>query len=156
MPFFSQEISTRLSTVSSSSHLSLSLRLSRSQLLQTQLSHRTLLLIRHLHLLIPTLRSSSIRREEEALLQRLEELTNELGASGGRGTGGNVKGRMMELWALIGQVRGERERDIRANGGGGEGGGAGGKEGWAVVDEEAMERLATVSPCLFCASLSAT
>ncbi|KAL7414656.1 nucleoporin complex subunit 54-domain-containing protein [Mrakia frigida] len=147
-----QEISTRLSTLSQSSSLSLTLRLSRASLLQTQLSHRTLLLIRHLHLLIPTLRSSSIRREEEQLLLRLEALMSELqgGAGGGfgGGGGGSVKGRMMELWALVGQVRGERERD-RLAGGRGEGAGAGGgegggKEGWAVVDEEAMERLAAI------------
>jgi hypothetical protein len=51
----------------------------------------------------------------------------------------------MELWAAVGQVRGERERDLRNGGSGkGDGGGVGGAEGWAVVDEESMERLAKV------------
>ncbi|CED84686.1 Nuclear pore complex, p54 component (sc Nup57) [Phaffia rhodozyma] len=135
-----QEISTRLSTLSKTSHLSLSLRVSRSHLLQTQLSHRTLLLIRHLHLLIPTLRSSSIRREEEALTERLSVLVRELEGGRGAGSDGNVKGRLMELWGLLGQVKTERERDRQGRGSDG----GHGLEGWAVVDDEAMERLAKI------------
>lgn len=132
-----QEISTRLTSLSKSAHLSLSLRLSRAELLESQLSHRTLQLIKHLHLLIPTLRSSSIRRDEEALTLRLEALVAEL--EGGRGKKGeSLKGRMVELWGLLGEVKSERERDRNA---------AGGREGWAVVDENAMNELATVRPC---------
>lgn len=132
-----QEISTRLTALSKSAHLSLSLRLSRAQLLESQLSHRTLQLIKHLHLLIPTLRSSSIRRDEEALTLRLEALVAEL--EGGRGKKGeSLKGRMVELWGLLGEVKSERERDRNA---------VGGREGWAVVDESAMNELATVRPC---------
>lgn len=60
---------------------------------------------------------------------------------GGRGTGGdgNIKGRMMELWGLLSQVKSERDKD--RNGRGGEGQGL---DGWAVVDDDAMERLAKV------------
>jgi nuclear pore complex protein Nup54 len=129
-----QEISARLAALSKSSHMSLSLRLSRAELLETQLSHRTLQLIKHLHLLIPTLRSSSIRRDEEVLTQRLEALVGQL--EGGRGRKGeSLKGRMVELWGLLGEVKSERDRDRSA---------AGGREGWAIVDENAMNELATV------------
>ncbi|KAJ7671987.1 hypothetical protein B0H14DRAFT_3909292 [Mycena olivaceomarginata] len=66
---------------------------------QTQLTHRLLALASHLHLLVPTLRSSGIRSEEEELRGWLEEL-REVGVR--RGGGGRMRGKLGELWALVG------------------------------------------------------
>lgn len=95
----------------------------------TVITHRLLRLVEHLHLLIPSLRSSSISPEEEALRARLERLRDELIVGGGRG-------RLNELWAVVGAVKAARESAGIGKGEGIE---------WKVVDWEGLERLAEVS-----------
>ena len=83
-------------------------------------------MLQHLHLLIPAVRSSAIRPEEEALRTRLEEIEDQLRK-------GRVKSKVNELWALVGAVSAGVERGSR---------GAGGE--WAVVDEEGMAQIVQV------------
>ena len=112
-------------------------RLHRATAQQTQLTHRLLRLVQHLHLLIPTLRSSSIRPEEEALRAALEEIDEEIRRPGGMG---RMRGKLNELWALIGAVKAARERDAK--------GVSDGNVEWAVVDEEGLAQIAQVHfPC---------
>ena len=93
--------------------------------------------MQHLHLLIPTLRSSSIRPEEEALLAALEEIDEEIRRPGGMG---RMRGKLNELWALIGAVKAARERDAK--------GVSDGNVEWAVVDEDGLAQIAQVRfPC---------
>lgn len=75
------------------------------------------------------LRSSGIRREEEELRGELEEIEEEVKRGKGRGKIG-------ELWALVGAVNAMRERT-----GGGDGSGRG---EWAVVDEDGVAQIAQV------------
>lgn len=86
-------------------------------------------LVQHLHLLIPALRSSAIRPEEEALRTALEQIDEEVRRPGGAG---RIRGKLNELWALVGAVNAPRERR------------AGGVE-WTVVDEEGLAQIARVS-----------
>lgn len=95
--------------------------------------HRLLKLVQHLHLLIPALRSSSIRPEEEALRAALEEIDEEIRKPGGMG---RMRGKLNELWALVGAVRAARERNRM--------GGADSNIEWAVVDEDGLARIAQV------------
>ena len=89
--------------------------------------------MQHLHLLIPALRSSSIRPEEEALRAALEEIDEEIRRPGGMG---RMRGKLNELWALIGAVKAVRERDAK--------GVPDGNVEWAVVDEEGLAQIAQV------------
>ena len=79
--------------------------------------------MQHLHLLIPSVRSSAIKPEEETR-GKLEEVEHELRK-------GRVKGRLSELWALLGAVNTSIER--------GE---------WAVVDDEGLGQIAQVGFCV--------
>jgi nuclear pore complex protein Nup54 len=101
-------------------------RLQRAAAQQTQLTQRLLAFIQHLHLLIPAIRSSSIRPEEEQLRGKLEEIEEDVRR-------GRIKGKLNELWALIGAVKAAQERG--RVGGGGE---------WAVVDDEGLGQIAQV------------
>jgi len=94
-------------------------RIQRATALQIQLSQRVLHLVQHLHLLIPSVRSSALRSEEEALRGQLEEIDEDLRR-------GRIKGRFNELWALIGAV------------------GAGSEGDWTVVDEEGLAQIAQI------------
>ncbi|EMD36850.1 hypothetical protein CERSUDRAFT_114774 [Gelatoporia subvermispora B] len=125
-----KELHTRIGALTQRHQLSNASRLQRAQALQTQLVHRTLKLIQHLHLLIPTLRSSAIRPEEEELRTALEEIDQEIRRPGGTGS---LRGKLNELWALVGAVNAARERDRRT----------GGVE-WAVVDEDGLNQLAQI------------
>jgi len=89
-------------------------------------------LVQHLHLLIPALRSSSIRPEEEALRSALEEIDEEIRRPGGMG---RMRGKLNELWALVGAVSAARERDGKGNDGAVE---------WAVVDDEGLAQIAQI------------
>jgi nuclear pore complex protein Nup54 len=86
-------------------------------------------LIQHLHLLIPALRSSAIRPEEEALRVRLEEIEEDVKK-------GRLRGKLNELWAVVGAL-------VNAKGGR-EGSGSGTE--WTVVDEEGLAQIAQVCP----------
>ena len=99
--------------------------------------------MQHLHLLIPTLRSSSIRPEEEALRAILEEIDEEIRRPGGMG---RMRGKLNELWALIGAVKAVRERDAK--------GVSDGNVEWAVVDEEGLAQIAQarIPCCTYCFS----
>jgi hypothetical protein len=125
-----QELKTRLETLSSTQHQN-SARIARFAALQTQLTHRLLSLAAHLHLLVPALRSSGIRVEEEELRGWLEELREEIGVRGGGG--GRMRGKLGELWALVGALGAAREGSQHAHGG-----------EWKVVDEEGLSRIAQV------------
>lgn len=93
----------------------------------TLINHRLLRLVEHVHLLIPNLRSAAISPEEESLRANLERLREELSS-------GNGRGRLNELWALLGAVKAAKERE-----------GSGGME-WKVVDWDGLEKLAAVRP----------
>jgi len=96
--------------------------------MQTQLIQRIMRLAQHLHLLIPSIRSSALRPEEEALRGKLEETEEEMRRA-------RVKGRLNELWALIGALGAGVEKAGASAGAGGE---------WAVVDEEGLAQIAQI------------
>lgn len=122
----------RISNLVQRHQLSNASRLQRAATLQTQLTHRVLKLVQHLHLLIPALRSSALRPEEEALRTALEEIDEEVRRPGGTG---RIRGKLNELWALVGAVTAARERDRRSSGAGVE---------WTVVDEDGLAQIAQV------------
>jgi nuclear pore complex protein Nup54 len=99
--------------------------------MQTQLTQRIMRVVQHLHLLIPSVRSSALRPEEEVLRGKLEEIEEEMRR-------GRVKGRLNELWALIGAVG----AGVEKAGGSSGGGGAAGE--WAVVDEDGLAQIAQI------------
>ncbi|EKM78316.1 hypothetical protein AGABI1DRAFT_121430 [Agaricus bisporus var. burnettii JB137-S8] len=119
------ELKTRLESLATQHTLSNSSRLLKAVLAQTQLTQRLLKFVQHLHLLIPSVRSSSIRPEEEQLRSSLEELEEELRR-------GRMKGKLNELWAHLGAVNASKER---ARVGVGE---------WAVVDEDGLAHLTQI------------
>ena len=80
-----QDLQTRIAALTQRHQLSNASRLQRASALQTQLTHRVLKLVQHLHLLIPALRSSALRPEEEALRAALEEIDEEVRRPGGAG-----------------------------------------------------------------------
>lgn len=135
-----QELNKRIKALSDSHTLTNAGRIRRLTTLQSQLNQRLVGLAQHLHLVIPALRSSSIRPEEEALRTKLEELEMELrrpGGSGGSGVGGGrQKGKLNELWALIGVVQASREREGNTDGGN--------KTEWTVVDPDGLQRIIQV------------
>ncbi|KAF8574049.1 hypothetical protein K439DRAFT_1373609 [Ramaria rubella] len=124
-----KELQSRLSTLSQTHLLSNTLRASRALQAHTLITHRLLRLVEHIHLLIPSLRSMAISPEEEALRAKLERLKDEMQRGLGSGAG---RGRMNELWALLGAVKAAKE--------------VGTREGvkWKVVDEEGLERLSMI------------
>ncbi|GBE83336.1 Nucleoporin nup44 [Sparassis crispa] len=125
-----KELQTRIAALSQRHQLSNASRLNRASMLQTQLTHRVLKLVQHLHLLIPTLRSSAIRPEEEALRTALEDIDQDIRRPGGTG---RMRGKLNELWALIGAVNAARERDRK-----------GGVVEWTVVDDEGLSQIAQI------------
>ncbi|KAH9834748.1 nucleoporin complex subunit 54-domain-containing protein [Rhodofomes roseus] len=125
-----KELRTRIQALAQRHELSNASRLHRAAALQTQLTHRVLKVVQHLHLLIPAVRSSAIRPEEEALRTALEDIDQEIRRPGGTG---RIRGKLNELWALVGAVTAARERDRKT----------GGVE-WAVVDEEGLQQIAQI------------
>ena len=103
---------------------------------QVELTAHLAKLIHHLHLFIPSVRSTSIRPDEEALRAQLEAIEAELRRPGGLG---RVGGRIGELWGLVGRVRAQREAGRL---------GADREAGWAVVDGPAFEEIKQVR--VFC------
>lgn len=108
-------------------------RLQRAAQLQVQISHRLMQLIQHLHLLIPAVRSSSLTPEEEALRVTLEEMEEDIRRPGGAS---KMRGKLNELWALVGAVTAARERGRKA--------GTDSQADWAVVDEEGLKQIAQI------------
>ena len=125
-----KEIRTRIQALAQKHEITNTARLTRAAAMQTQLNQRVMRVVQHLHLLIPTLRSSSIRAEEEALRASLEEIAEEIKRPGGLG---KMRGKLNELWALIGALNAARGRDGKDNG-----------RGWAVVDEDGLTQIAQV------------
>ena len=127
-----KELKTRINTLANRHSTANAPRLQRAAAVQTQLQQRLVRLVQHLHLLIPSIRSSSIGPEEEILRSVLENLDEELRRPGGVG---RLKGKISELWAMIGAIEAARDRE-RKN-----------KEPsveWAIVDPEGMQRLTQV------------
>ncbi|EKM57328.1 uncharacterized protein PHACADRAFT_255029 [Phanerochaete carnosa HHB-10118-sp] len=125
-----KELKTRLEALSQRHQVTNLARLRRAQALQAQLTHRVLRITQHLHLLVPALRSSSIRPEEEALRTALEELDEDVRRPGGLG---KMRSKLNELWALVDAVRAARDRDRQE-----------GTVEWAVVDEDGLARITQV------------
>ncbi|KAG9308318.1 hypothetical protein JVU11DRAFT_12082 [Chiua virens] len=80
-----------------------------------------------------TVRSSSIRPEEEALRVALEEMEEDLRRPGGMS---KLRSKLNELWALVGAINAARERGKKA-------GGEGAVE-WTVVDEEGLKQITQI------------
>lgn len=118
----------RLDVLSERHALSNVSRLKRAAAQQTQVAQRLLAFAQHLHLLIPAIRSSAIRPEEEQLRGKLEEIEEEVRR-------GRLLGKLNELWALIGAVGASAEKGRNGDGSGGE---------WAVVDEEGLAQITQV------------
>ncbi|KAJ7230628.1 nucleoporin complex subunit 54-domain-containing protein, partial [Mycena pura] len=130
-----KELKTRIESLSSKQHQN-SARIARFAAAQTQLMHRLLALAAHLHLLVPALRSSGIRVEEEELRGWLEELKEDLGVRGaGAGGAGRMRSKLAELWALVGALGAARDSASTNHPPGGE---------WKVVDEEGLARIAQI------------
>jgi nuclear pore complex protein Nup54 len=127
-----KEIRARIDKLSERHVLANAPRLQKLGSAQVQLSHRLLRLVQHLHLLIPALRSSSIRPEEEALRAALEEIDGEIRRPGGMG---RIMGKLNELWALVGAVNAMRGANSKGSTDGVE---------WAVVDEEGLNQIVQV------------
>jgi len=127
-----KEIRARIEKLSERHVLANAPRLQKLGSAQIQLSHRLLRLVQHLHLLIPALRSSSIRPEEEALRAALEEIDGEIRRPGGMG---RIVGKLNELWALVGAVNAMRGANSKGNTDGVE---------WAVVDEEGLNQIVQI------------
>jgi nuclear pore complex protein Nup54 len=108
--------------------------LQRAKLIQSQTQHRLLCLIQHMHLMLPTVRSTAIRPEEEALRLALEEIEEEIRRPGGMS---KMRGKLNELWALVGAINAARERGRRV--------GLDGSSEWTVVDEEGLKQIAQAS-----------
>ncbi|KAJ7611787.1 nucleoporin complex subunit 54-domain-containing protein [Roridomyces roridus] len=128
-----KELKTRLESLSSTQHQN-SARLARLAASQTQLMHQLLSLAAHLHLLVPSLRSSGIRVEEEELRGWLEELREEIGSgTPGHGhSGGRMRGKLGELWALVGAIGAQQQKQHQQHG------------EWKVVDEDGLSRIAQI------------
>lgn len=127
-----KEIRARIEKLSERHVLANAPRLQKLGTGQAQLSHRLLRLVQHLHLLIPALRSSSIRPEEEALRAALEEIDGEIRRPGGMG---RIVGKLNELWALVGAVNAMRGANSKGSTDGVE---------WAVVDDEGLNQIVQV------------
>lgn len=86
-----------------------------------------------MHLMLPTVRSTAIRPEEDALRVALEEIEEDIKRPGGVG---KMRGKLNELWALVGAINAARERGRKA--------GLDGTSDWTVVDEEGLKQIAQV------------
>lgn len=132
-----QELKKRLESLSARHNDSNASRLQRAKSIQSQTQHRLLCLIQHMHLMLPTVRSTAIRPEEEALRLALEEIEEEIRRPGGMS---KMRGKLNELWALVGAINAARERGRRV--------GLDGTSEWTVVDEEGLKQIAQVRLCL--------
>ena len=129
-----KELQSQIEKLSEQHELSNASRLHRATSAQMQLTHRLLKLVQHLHLLIPALRSSSIRPEEEALRAALEEIDGEIRRPGGMS---RIVGKLNELWAVVGALSAVRGGNSRLNG-------SADRVSWAVVDEDGLNHIVQV------------
>ncbi|KAG2159353.1 nucleoporin complex subunit 54-domain-containing protein [Suillus bovinus] len=127
------ELKKRLESLSARHNDSNASRLQRAKSIQSQTQHRLLCLIQHMHLMLPTVRSTAIRPEEEALRLVLEEIEEEIRRPGGMS---KMRGKLNELWALVGAINAARERGRRV--------GLDGTSEWTVVDEEGLKQIAQI------------
>lgn len=127
------ELKKRLESLSARHNDSNASRLQRAKSIQSQTQHRLLCLIKHMHLMLPTVRSTAIRPEEEALRLALEEIEEEIRRPGGMS---KMRGKLNELWALVGAINAARERGRRV--------GLDGSSEWTVVDEEGLKQIAQI------------
>ncbi|KAI0317359.1 nucleoporin complex subunit 54-domain-containing protein [Amylostereum chailletii] len=123
------EIRSRIEKLGDTHNLKNVARLRQATVVQAQLTHRLLSMVQHLHLLIPALRSSSIRPEEEALRVALEEIESEVRRPGGMG---RLVGKLNELWALVGALNALKSAN------------AGGRTEWTVVDEDGLNQIVQI------------
>jgi len=141
------DLRKRLEDLTSKHTLSNSVRIAAISRKQTSLHHRLIGIARKIHLLIPALRGQSVTLKEEQLKSILQNCEMELESISlgidGRSTGGNgnyttrLRGRINELWALLGNVKAKREASMINDGNGNQ-------LEWAVVDESALEDVAKV------------
>ncbi|KAF8336870.1 nucleoporin complex subunit 54-domain-containing protein [Cantharellus anzutake] len=96
---------------------------------QADLQSRITKLVHHLHLFIPSIRSTPIQQDEELLRSKLESIETELRGPGGLG---RIGGRVGELWGLVGRVKASREAGKTS---------LDREGGWAVIDERAFEEI---------------
>lgn len=124
-----KDLQKRLADLSTQHSTNTISRLARFSQTQIQLAQRIMALAQHLHLLIPTVRSSAIRPEEEELSAKIESIEEEV-----RGGKGKMKAKLDELWAVFGALK-AREEGIRERRNSGD---------WKVVDEEGLARIAQI------------
>lgn len=141
-----KEINDRLEGLQQKHQLSTSLRAQRAALKQTEIDQGLAALVKTLHLMIPSVRATSIRPEEERLRGALEAVEDELKRPGGLG---RMKGKLSELWTAVNALKAMKERARASSGGASEGGGGGQQVEWQVVDEGGLNELAGVSPAFF-------
>ncbi|KAG9001008.1 hypothetical protein FRB94_005032 [Tulasnella sp. JGI-2019a] len=136
-----KEANDRLEALQQKHQLATSLRAQRTALKQTEIDQGLATLVKTLHLMIPSVRATSIRPEEERLRSVLEAVEDELKRPGGLG---RMKGKLSELWTAVSALKAMKERARAAGGGGADGGGGGQQVEWAVVDEAALNELTGV------------
>ena len=144
------DLRKRLDDLTSKHTLSNSVRIAAISRKQTSLHHRLISIARKIHLLIPALRGQSVTLKEEQLKSILQNCELELESlslsAGSKNSSGQfnyttrLRGRVNELWALLGNVKAKREAMLAQEGGHGK------QLEWAVVDESALEDVAKVSP----------
>ena len=137
----------RLDELTSKHTLSNSVRIAAISRKQTSLHHRLISIAKRIHLLIPALRGQSVTLREEQLKSILHNCEMELesisSGSDGRGQGSNhnyttrLRGRINELWALLGTLKAKREAAMASDG-------SHNQLEWAVVDESALDDVAKV------------
>jgi nuclear pore complex protein Nup54 len=143
------ELQKRLDELTSKHSLSNSVRISAISRKQTSLHQRLMGLAKRSHLLIPALRGHSITRKEEQLRSLLQSCELELetisslsgGASGSDASAiqHRLRGRINELWAVLGTLKAKREATTAAAAGTGNA-----PLEWAVVDDSAIEDVVKI------------
>lgn len=150
------ELQKRLDDLTAKHSLSNSVRISAISRKQTSLHHRLVGLAKRIHLLIPALRGHSITLKEEQLknllqmcemeLEAISSMTSSTGGLSGTsaqqdgqrsGVHHRLRGRINELWALLGTLKAKREAAALAHDGNA-------PLEWAVVDDSAIEDVVKV------------
>ncbi|TIC66253.1 hypothetical protein E3Q02_01902 [Wallemia mellicola] len=98
-------------------------RLQRAAQMHAQISARILRIVKHLHVLLPTVRASSVRADEEKLAVEYENINNTVQKA-------RIAGRVNELWALVGALKSRKEEGAASVTG-----------SWTVVDQDGMNEL---------------